>query len=105
MEHFSSQKRLDFRYTQSVSVLIPMRACWARRGFAAADALSPSRSHRERHAKEIDERTPLPSSCNNAARSASMSRKPRARPSDVVMDELVGEQAPWDLDKHLSGCL
>ena len=23
----------------------------------------------------------------------------------VVMDELAGEQTPWDLDKHLSGCL
>jgi hypothetical protein len=35
-----------------------------------------------------------------------MPRKPRSqRPSDVVMDELVGEQAPWDLDKHLTGCL
>jgi hypothetical protein len=35
-----------------------------------------------------------------------MSRKSRSqRPSDVVMDELVGEQASWDLDKHLSGCL
>jgi hypothetical protein len=26
------------------------------------------------------------------------------RLSDIVMDELAGEQ-PWDLDKHLSGCL
>jgi hypothetical protein len=35
-----------------------------------------------------------------------MPRKPRApRLSDVVMEELVGEQTPWDLDKHLSGCL
>ena len=35
-----------------------------------------------------------------------MTRKPRTpRPSDVVMDELVGEQTPWDLDKHLRGCL
>jgi hypothetical protein len=35
-----------------------------------------------------------------------MPRKSRSpRPSDVVMDELGGEQTPWDLDKHLSGCL
>ena len=35
-----------------------------------------------------------------------MPRKPRApRLSDVIMDELVGDHAPWDLDKHLSGCL
>jgi hypothetical protein len=35
-----------------------------------------------------------------------MPRKSRSpRPSDVVMDELGGEQIPWDLDKHLSGCL
>jgi hypothetical protein len=35
-----------------------------------------------------------------------MPRKPRSpRLSDVVMDELVGEQAPWDLEKHLAGCL
>ena len=27
------------------------------------------------------------------------------RPFDVVMDELVGEQASWDLEKHLNGCL
>jgi hypothetical protein len=35
-----------------------------------------------------------------------MPQKSRStRPSDVVMDELGGEQMPWDLDKHLSGCL
>jgi hypothetical protein len=36
-----------------------------------------------------------------------MPRKPRApRLSDVIADELVvGDHAPWDLDKHLSGCL
>ncbi len=35
-----------------------------------------------------------------------MTRKPRTpRASNVVMHELVGEQTPWDLDKHLSGCL
>jgi hypothetical protein len=35
-----------------------------------------------------------------------MQRKKQApRPSDVVMDELVGDQAPWDLEKHLTGCL
>ena len=35
-----------------------------------------------------------------------MPRKPRApRLSDVIMDEFLGEQTPWDLDKHLSGCL
>jgi len=35
-----------------------------------------------------------------------MPRKPRApRPSEVVMDEFAGEQTPWDLDKHLIGCL
>jgi hypothetical protein len=34
-----------------------------------------------------------------------MPRKPRARPSAVIMDELLGEQPSWDLDKHLSGCL
>jgi hypothetical protein len=35
-----------------------------------------------------------------------MPRKPRApRLSDVIMDELVGDHAPWDLDKHMSGCL
>jgi hypothetical protein len=27
------------------------------------------------------------------------------RLSDVILDELVGEYGPWDLDKHLSGCL
>jgi hypothetical protein len=31
------------------------------------------------------------------------SRTPR--PSQIVMDELVGEQIPWDLDQHLNGCL
>ena len=35
-----------------------------------------------------------------------MPRKPRApRLSDVIMDELLEGQTPWDLDKHLSGCL
>jgi hypothetical protein len=35
-----------------------------------------------------------------------MPRKPRApRLSDIIMDELVGDHAPWNLDKHLSGCL
>jgi hypothetical protein len=36
-----------------------------------------------------------------------MPRKPSgaSRPSEVVMDELAGEQTPWDLEKHLSGCL
>ena len=35
-----------------------------------------------------------------------MPQKPRGpRLSDVIMDELVGDHAPWDLDKHLSGCL
>jgi len=35
-----------------------------------------------------------------------MPRKPRRpRPSDVVMDELGKQQTPWDLNKHLSGCL
>jgi hypothetical protein len=35
-----------------------------------------------------------------------MPRKPRApHLSDVIMDELVEDHAPWDLDKHLSGCL
>jgi ribulose kinase len=35
-----------------------------------------------------------------------MSRRSHAsRLSDIVMDELAGEQTPWDLDKHLSGCL
>ena len=35
-----------------------------------------------------------------------MPRKPRTpRPSEVVMDELAGEQTPWDLEKHLNGCL
>jgi hypothetical protein len=28
----------------------------------------------------------------------------KLRVSDIVMDELAGNQ-PWDLDKHLSGCL
>jgi hypothetical protein len=28
-----------------------------------------------------------------------------ARPSQIVMDELAGEQVPWDLEKHLHGCL
>ena len=31
------------------------------------------------------------------------SRAPR--PSEIVMDELIGEQIPWDLDEHLNGCL
>jgi hypothetical protein len=31
------------------------------------------------------------------------SRAPR--PSITVMEELVGERIPWDLDKHLNGCL
>ena len=31
------------------------------------------------------------------------SRAPR--PSVTVMDELAGERIPWDLDKHLNGCL
>jgi hypothetical protein len=41
------------------------------------------------------------------ARTARMTRKSsRApRPSEVVMDELAGEQTPWNLDKHLNGCL
>jgi hypothetical protein len=35
-----------------------------------------------------------------------MPRKPRApRPSEVVMDEFAGKQTPWDLEKHLNGCL
>ena len=35
-----------------------------------------------------------------------MARRSHAsRLSDIVMDELAGEQTPWDLDKHLSGCL
>jgi hypothetical protein len=34
-----------------------------------------------------------------------MARRSHAsRLSDIVMDELAGEQT-WDLDKHLSGCL
>ena len=37
---------------------------------------------------------------------SAMPRKPRPpRPSDIVMDELVGEHVPWDLEKHLKGCL
>jgi hypothetical protein len=35
-----------------------------------------------------------------------MARRSHAsRLSDIVMDELADEQTPWDLDKHLSGCL
>jgi hypothetical protein len=35
-----------------------------------------------------------------------MPRRPHTpHPSDVVMNELVGEQASWDLEKHLAGCL
>ncbi len=36
-----------------------------------------------------------------------MSRNPShtPRPSEIVMDELGEEQTPWDLDKHLKGCL
>ena len=31
------------------------------------------------------------------------SRAPR--PSEIVMAEFAGEQVPWDLNKHLNGCL
>jgi hypothetical protein len=35
-----------------------------------------------------------------------MTRKSLApRVSEIIMDELAGEQTPFDLEKHLSGCL
>jgi hypothetical protein len=36
-----------------------------------------------------------------------MPRKPSGEPrlSELVMNELSGEQVPWDLDQHLNGCL
>jgi hypothetical protein len=62
-------------------------------------------SHRERNSNEIHKRTPVPRPLRSV-KSAPMPRKPHApRLSDVIMDELVGDHAPWDLDKHLSGCL